>query len=226
MNNKQTEVLFVDDHRGLRDSMASSLSLHDPEFVFLQASNRKEAESLLSSHSDCRTVLLDIMLGDENGLAVLESLRSIRPELNTLVLSALVKPAEIEEAIRHTIQGYITKDADIEEILSALKTVASGHQAFCGESADIMRAMLSDRASSPASTSPAAELLLKYKSLTSSEKEVFDSIAQGLSVRDITELRGRTKKTVENQRTSAFEKMGIHDRHEAIETGKLLGIVQ
>ena len=64
-----------------------------------------------------------------------------------------------------------------------------------------------------------------YKSLSRSEKEVFELLAQKKDVAEIAELLGKKEKTVANLRSLVYQKLDIHDRLDLIEFAKQLGVI-
>ena len=64
-----------------------------------------------------------------------------------------------------------------------------------------------------------------YKSLSRSEKEVFELLAQKKDVAEIAEALGKKEKTVANLRSLVYQKLDIHDRLDLIEFAKQLGVI-
>lgn len=105
----------------------------------------------------------------------------------------------------------------------AVKAVASGNSYFCAVAIEVMKTQFSG-ACGTASADASMELFSKYKLLSAKEKEVFDLIARRMDVAQIARRLGKSVKTVENQRAAAYAKMNVHDRLEAVEAGKVLGL--
>lgn len=215
-----TKILFIDDHTGLRESLAIALKNENPDFDFLQANCSAVAKKILLQNKDCSTLLLDLQVGIENGLSVLEDLRKVNPKIKTLVCTAFYEPLKIEAALKKAVQGFITKTSDIKEIETALKAVVAGKEYFCTEALSVMKSSFSDESDDDNT----ASLFARYKTLSAKEKEIFDLLAKGLSISAIAETLGKKVKTAENQRTVVYSKMNIHDRLEAVEVGKKLGL--
>ncbi|MBP3710412.1 MAG: response regulator transcription factor [Treponema sp.] len=226
-----TKVLVIDDHPGLRQSLVSALEKQTSGFAFLQAKDGTEAQSLLAQNADCRMLLLDVKLGVENGLAVLSELRQLRPDVRVLVYSAFAEPLQIVDAIRAGVQGYITKTAELSEIVEAVRAVADGKPSFCHEAQAVMQAMTDEsmfNGGTAYSTSDderhTLELFRRYRTLTPKEQQVFLLLARKYDVPDIAAALQKSVKTVENQRSAVYAKLGIHDRLGAVEAARVLGI--
>ena len=117
------KILILDDHIGLRNSMAQALTNKNNAFFFLHAANKKDAINQLEANKDCDMILLDIALGAEDGLHILSELRAITPKIKTLVYTALDDQRKMQRAFTLNVQGYITKDSDIDEIEKAIIAV-------------------------------------------------------------------------------------------------------
>ena len=219
------KVLFIDDHNMLRESLSLALQNQIMDFEFLQASSGKEAEAALLKNVDCSVLLLDLRIGNENGLSLLAGLRKIRDDIRTLVCTAFCEPLVVENAMKMNIQGFISKTSDLSEIATALRTVAQGKEYFCAEVVSVMKANYAKIATGLADSSDrTTELFAKYKTLSKKEREIFELLSKKIDPADIAAKLGKSIKTVENQRTAIYAKMNIHDRLEIVEAGKILGV--
>lgn len=223
-----TRILILDDHSALRESLAQTLKAQCADFYFLHAKNGREAEAVLSQNADCSTLLLDIKLDSENGLSLLPALRKIQPALRVLVYSAFAQTLQIEAAIKAGVQGFIPKTSSVQEIVSALKAVSGGNQAFSKDAQNVMKMLLSgenrgNTANSETDTNDTMELFRRYKTLSEKEQEVFLLIAEHLEIPEIAKQLKKSVKTVENQRTAIYTKMNVHDRLGCVEAAQKLG---
>lgn len=219
------KVLFIDDHNMLRESLSLALQNEIMDFEFLQASSGKEAEAALLKNADCSVLLLDLRIGNENGLSLLAGLRKIRSDIRTLVCTAFCEPLVVENAMKMNIQGFISKNSDLSEIATALRTVAQGKEYFCAEAVSVMKANYAKIATGLADSSDrTTELFAKYKTLSKKEREIFELLSKKVDPADIAAKLGKSIKTVENQRTAIYAKMNVHDRLEIVEAGKILGV--
>lgn len=219
------KILFVDDHTCFRESFVLALKKECPAFEFLEAGNGDSARKMLMQNTDCSILLLDLQVGTENGLAILTDLQNIQPDIRVLICTAFFEPLTIENVLKRNVQGFITKTSGLSEIVSALKTVAEGKEYFCSEALTVMKASVSRIPhGSDSAHDNTMELFSRYRTLTLKEKEIFEHLAEGLDAVQIAEKLGKSVKTVENQRSAVYVKMGIHDRLGAVDAGKLLGI--
>ncbi len=214
------KILYLDDHSGLRESLLFILKKEMSDFEFLAAGNGCEAKKLFLQNTDCSTIILDLQVGEENGLKILSELRKIRPQIRTLVCTAFYEPLKIESVLKMNVQGFITKSSELKEIIAALKAVADGKEYYCTEALSVMKSSFKTD-----SSDKLQELFKSYKMLSKKEKEIFVELASGFDVTQIALKLGKSVKTVENQRTAVYAKMNIHSSREIMKAGKLLGIM-
>lgn len=224
------KILILDDHSALRESLAQTLQAQCADFYFLHAQNGNEAKNVLSQNADCSTLLLDIQLENENGLSLLPALRKIQPNLRVLVYSAFAQALQIEAAIKAGVQGFVSKTSTMDELVSAVKAVANGNQAFSKDAQNVMQMLLSGAnastnvENSETNATDTMELFRRYKTLSEKEQEIFSLIAKHLEIPEIAAQLGKSVKTVENQRTAIYTKMNVHDRLGLVEVAQKLGL--
>ena len=171
----QLKILFLDDHAGLRDGIGFLLSQKNENLSFLYVTNREEGEKILRENSEISLAIIDLNLEDESkdGLSALKAFRKIKSDLKAIIFTMYADPIHIEQALKSGVQGYITKNAEIEELENAILTVASGKTCFNSAACRIMQQMIS-----PDSVLNEKFSYMDYKSLTKSEQEVFSLLAQ------------------------------------------------
>ncbi len=216
------KILFLDDHAGLRDGIGFLLSQKNNRLNFFYATNREEGEKILYENNEISLAIIDLNLEDENkdGLSALKSFRKIKADLRAIIFTMYADPIHIEQSLKAGVQGYITKNAEIEELENAILTVASGKTCFNNEASKIMQQMLSSENIVDEKFS-----YMDYKSLTKSEQEVFSLLAQKKEIDEIAKMLSKKEKTVANQRSIIYQKLNVHDRLELIEFAKNIGVL-
>jgi DNA-binding NarL/FixJ family response regulator len=149
-------------------------------------------------------VLLDIDLGHEDGLDWLPRIASAAPKARVLILTALREPSRDEEALRAGARGLVLKSAPPEVLLQAIRGVVAGALWF--DTSALGRPQAPE-------IPPAAG---KLASLTAREREIVSLVGEGLRNDEIARRLGITPKTVKNQLTSVFEKLGVSSRLELV----------
>jgi DNA-binding NarL/FixJ family response regulator len=134
----------------------------------------------------------------------LPRIASAAPEARILILTALREPSRDEEALRAGARGLVLKSAPPEVLLQAIRGVVAGALWFDTSALG--------RPRSP-EVPPAAG---KLASLTAREREIVSLVGEGLRNEEIARRLGITPKTVKNQLTSVFEKLGVSSRLELV----------
>lgn len=190
-------VLVVDDHPLFRTGLAGLLATVPDVEVVGEAGDGAEAVSrALSLRPD--VVLMDLNLPGTPGLEATRRIVSSAPGCAVLVLTMVADDTSVVAALRIGARGYLLKEAGQDEVLTAIRTVASGGAVF----GPGVAARLLDR---PA-TGPA---------LTPREAEVLALLARGSSNPEIARELGVSLKTVQNHVSAVLAKLQVRDRTQA-----------
>lgn len=221
----QLKILFVDDHVGLRDGMTQMLKNKDSSFDFVCASDYESALETLKENRGIKIVILDLNLDGRSGLELIPELKKISPDIAILIYTMFNDVIHVENSLLNGVQGYITKDATIDELASAITTVANGNSYYNKAATELMQSLLANHGREHDITNDLSYLFDNYKSLSKKEREVFILLSQDMHVADIAKKLGKSEKTVINQRTEVYSKLDIKDRHDLLEKAKLLGLI-
>ena len=221
----QLKILFVDDHVGLRDGMTQMLKNKDSSFDFVCASDYESALETIKENRGIKIVILDLNLDGRSGLELIPELKKISPDIAILIYTMFNDVIHVENSLLNGVQGYITKDATIDELASAITTVANGNSYFNKAATELMQSLLVKHGREHDITNDLSCLFDNYKSLSKKEREVFILLSQDMHVADIAKKLGKSEKTVINQRTEVYSKLDIKDRHDLLEKAKLLGLI-
>ena len=221
----QLKILFVDDHVGLRDGMTQMLKNKDSSFDFVCASDYESALETLKENRGIKIVILDLNLDGRSGLELIPEMKKLNPEISILIYTMFNDVIHVENSLLNGVNGYITKDATIDELATAITTVAKGNSYFNKTATEMMQSMLNNHGRAHNITNDLSYLFDNYKSLSKKEREVFILLSQDMHVQDIAKKLGKSEKTVINQRTEVYSKLDIKDRHDLLEKAKLLGLI-
>lgn len=189
------KILLVDDHKIVRDGLKNLINLESDIEVAGEAASGSEALSLIRQHA-YDVVVLDISMPDKNGIDTLHDLKHIAPDLPVLVLSGYAEEQYALNLMRSGCHGYLSKNADSDEIIKAIKKIASGKKYISAELAELMTSELSH---------PSDKQL--HEMLSEREFQVFFKLASGLSPTEIAEQLNISIKTVSTYRSRIMEKM-------------------
>src|SRR4051812_4597708 len=120
--------MVVDDHPMWRDGVARDLTEGGFKVVATAATGR-EALTRAAACSP-RVVLLDLQIPEPNGVEVTATLVAADPTVRVLILSASGEQADVLEAVKPGATGYLVKSASKQDLLAAVRAVASGDTVF------------------------------------------------------------------------------------------------
>ena len=134
---KTINILVVDDHKVFRDGINALLEKVEGVEVVAEASNGKEA---LDQLKKCRVdvVLMDIDMGEMNGIDTTQIVKQLYPDVNILVLSMHGEHNYIIKMLDAGASGYILKNAGMDEMVSAIKCVSKGDSYFSREVSTVL----------------------------------------------------------------------------------------
>ena len=122
----QMEILIIDDHALFRDGLSYLLKQLAEDVSIHEANDESAALAVISNYPVLDLVLLDLTLGDSDGMATLVRLRALAPEIPVIVISAMEESGIIQKAMDSGALGYIPKSSNSAIMLSAVRLVMSG----------------------------------------------------------------------------------------------------
>lgn len=198
------KVLLVDDHALIRAGVRALVSDIPGYAVIGEASNGHHLlEMSLQLEPDI--ILLDISMGDSDGLDALQRLRQTLPHSKVLILSMHTEPRLIMRALACGAHGYLLKDATASEIEHALNALRDGARYL---SPAIAHTVIS-QALVGSQTTPAE--VAEGHNLTARQLEILRLVVRGTSTRDIAAGLGLSVKTVETHRAQIMKRLHIYD---------------
>ncbi|MFE4382172.1 response regulator [Streptomyces cyaneofuscatus] len=201
-------VFLLDDHevvrRGLHDLLGAEPGLE----VVGEASTAAQA---LARGPALRpdVAVLDVRLPDGDGITVCRELRSRMPELACLMLTSFDDEDALLDAIMAGAAGYVLKQISGSDLVSAVRTVATGQSML--DPATTARLMRTLRAPEP--SRPVEDERLSV--LSERERSVLDLVGEGLTNRQIAGRLYLSEKTVKNHISRLLGKLGVERRVQA-----------
>lgn len=198
-------VLVVDDHPVVRRGLCAVLAGEPWVEAVLEASTVEDAlREVLASRVD--VVSMDLSLPDGDGIEATARILGHRPATRVLILTMTEGEDVVVRALRAGAVGYVLKVSDPEEVVGALRTVAGGGMTL---GAHVGPGMLAALRESP------VRLPAPFDRLTAREREVLWRLSLGDSNAKIARYLGLSEKTVRNQLSAVFAKIGVSDRVQA-----------
>jgi DNA-binding NarL/FixJ family response regulator len=208
-----TTVLVVDDHALVREGLSRALRRAGFDVVG-EAADGEEAVALALEHTP-DVVLMDLSLPTMSGIGATKQIRTKLTDTAVIVLSMLSDEAAVSSAFDAGAVGFIGKDSTTQEIVAAVRAVAE-HGALPPGSGTSGSGMVMRRA--PADTSPAL--------ITRREEEVLRLMATGISMEEAASQLFISQKTLKNHLSSIYQKLGSHDRAQAVLKAIRVGLIK
>ena len=205
---RQIRILIVDDHAVIRSGLRMLVEHDSTMSVVALAGNRTEAlECTARERPDI--IILDLLLGDDDGLAFLPQLCNVSPTSRVLVLTGVQDPDSHRRAIRRGARGIVLKEHAAEVLLKAIKKVHAGE-------VWIERSMMSSVIEEFTKPTPSDPEEAKIQTLTNRELEVITLVGEGLKNKQIADRLFISETTVTHHLSSVFAKLDVSDRLELI----------
>ncbi len=196
------KCLIVDDHpiirKGIKDLLVEEGLCH----AVVEAASAEAALAAVRRES-WDLLVLDVALPDKHGLEVLKEVKLLRPTLPVLMLSLYPEREFALRAIKAGASGYLTKDLEPSEVVSAVKSIMTGRRYITASLGNQLAAHL--EAGQPATS---------HALLSDREMEVLRLLGQGKPVSVIADDMALSVKTVSTYRARLLQKLGLHSTAE------------
>jgi len=191
-------VLLVDDHKIMRDGLASLLDGVENITVVAEADCGETAiEKALEYVPD--VAVIDLSLPDIGGIEVARRIIAKDLSIRILVLSMFMDRNCVLESAEAGVRGYLVKDCAAEELVEAIRSIYAGKPYFCTGATEIMLKGLSDDSATRQTSPP----------LTKRELEVLKLTAEGYNTKEIAFELGVSIKMIEIHRSNIRRKLGF-----------------
>ena len=194
-------ILLADDHALVRAGIRSLIEKIPNVEVVGEASTGRQALEMVKTTLP-NLVLMDIAMAELGGLEALPRITKDFPGVKVIILSAHANEEYVIRALRNAAAGYMLKDAATAELQLAIDSVAQDKTYL---SPSISRTVIDsylERVGGP---------LSPLEQLTSRQREILQSIAEGKNTKEIASDLDISFKTVESHRLQLMERLNIHD---------------
>jgi DNA-binding NarL/FixJ family response regulator len=211
---RPTRVMIVEDHLVVGDALATMLGFQSDIEVVGRTRSGTEAVQLAGELRP-DVVLLDIRLEGLNGIEATRRIKNSHPEVRVVVLSMHDAPDMVARAVAVGADGFLPKTASGDEVLSAVRRVASGEAVL---HPSVTGPFLRRVAVSPDTT-------IRDQWLTEREQEVLEHLAEGKSTKEIADALFLGEETVKTHLGRIYQKLGVSDRVQAVAAAIRGGLV-
>jgi len=211
-------VFLADDHVVLLDGLKMLINSQSDMEVVGQAGGGREAVRRVK---DCQpdVVVIDVSMPDLGGAEATEQILKVRPQVRVLALTRHSDQGYLRRLLSAGATGYVLKKTAADELISAIRIVASGRTYIDPTLAGTFMENLLGRATSAQTERPLGEL-------TEREAEVLRLIAWGLSNKEIASQLGVSVKTVEYHKARSTEKLQLRSRTDILRYALAQGWLQ
>lgn len=189
-----TRILIADDHPAMREGLRAAFHREPDIDVVGEAHDGAECLRLHGELAPDIT-LLDLQMPGTDGMTALSQLRERDPAAVVIVLSTFEGEGRVTRALMAGASAYLLKSAPLEDIVDAVRRLASG------------------------GTAAATRQALEGEPLAPREIQVLRHVAQGMGNREIAEVLYVSEDAVKSRMKRILEKLGAHDRAHAVRIG-------
>ncbi len=208
MNKITAKISIVEDHSDIREFLEEIFEETEDLLLFKSYKNAEEAIAFLPK-SDVDIVVVDIGLPGESGIECVKKVKALRPDIQFLMYTIFDRDNNIFESLKAGANGYLLKSAQAEEIIQAVRELASGGSPM---SPGIARKVTTFFFNGKNAKDDFKELGL----LSERQIEVLDNLSKGLLYKEIGDKLGITEGTVKQHINKIYKKLHVQNRTEAI----------
>jgi NarL family two-component system response regulator LiaR len=193
-------ILIVEDQRIVREGLRAVLEDEDEIAIVGEAANGQEAIDLFARLKP-DVVLMDLQMPIVDGPEATRRIRELAPDAHILVLTTYATDEFIFKALRAGARGYLLKDASVDELMAAIRTVHAGQTLLAPAVAARLVVGVSSGGPEP---------------LTPRELEVLTLMGQGRSNAEIADALAIAPRTAKVHVQNILSKLGATNRTEAV----------
>jgi DNA-binding NarL/FixJ family response regulator len=198
-----TRVLLADDHDVVLEGIRSALEALDGfTVVGMATSGQRAVAQTMTLRPDI--VVMDISMPGMNGVDATKEIKARLPETRIVIYTMFSDKEYVLELFRAGIDGYVLKQDPLSDLLLALDAVKSGGTYFSTEAPKVLAEHLRDEVQSERDARTHA-----LDALSDRERQVFELLADGRSVKEIAQALFISPKTVESHKYHIMAKLGV-----------------
>jgi DNA-binding NarL/FixJ family response regulator len=205
MTDRPVRVLLADDHALFRRGLAKLLD-DDPRITIVgEAADGQECLRLADSLRP-EVAIVDLKLPKMNGVELTREIVTRLPKVKVLILTGVEADTQVGEALAVGASGYLLKESEPDAVIAALMAAVHGLFTITGP---VARRTFGAMASRSVRRDA-------FDGVSAREFEILKLMASGLANKQVARQLGLSEKTVRNHVANIYEKLGIHDRSQAL----------
>ncbi len=205
-----TRLIIADDHPIVRAGVRM-LASSRPDFDLVAETSTAEETLQKVAELGPDVLVLDLWLGEDDGLDLLRTLRRERSEVKVLIYSMNDEELYGPRTIQAGARGYLMKDQGLDELARAIEIVVSGKRYLA---ANLLDRMIDGSMNEPPPRNPAEPVPLR--TLTDRELHILRLVGRGLGTGEVARTLGISPKTVGAHRENLKQKLGVGTAQELV----------
>ena len=205
---KKIRLLIIEDNRLLRDGIFKILKPHK-DIIIIAASGDGKNTIVKIKQLKPNIVLLDLGLRSQNSLHVVEIVKKDFPQAKIIVMDLAPVQADILQYVKAGANGFILKDASLNDLLITIRTVSEGATVLPPLLVDSLFSQIVDHA-----VREGKSTLKQAVRMTKREHEVILHLGEGMSNKEISQKMHISSYTVKSHIHNIMEKLALHTRLE------------
>jgi DNA-binding NarL/FixJ family response regulator len=209
MTSEETiKVLLVDDHDLLRRGMKTMLESEGSIEVIGEASDGMKVLAMVEENIP-DVILIDVIMPNKDGIEATREVKEAYPNVGVVVLSGHDDQQFVFDALKAGASGYILKTAELEEVVTTVKSVAAGEGKLDPQLALRVLTEFQNYQRNEASE--------VYQPLTPREREILQLMSEGLPNKTIASRLSISERTVTTHVANIYSKLHVNNRVSAIQ---------
>ena len=207
-------IAIVDDHAIVRSGLKQFFSEQVDLRVTGEAANGREALDLVRK-GEVDVLVMDLSMPDQSGVDALAAIKARAPDLPVLILSGFPEEHYATTLLKQGASGYLNKECDPQEIVTAIRTVYRGRKYITSGVAQL----LADGLSGAGDKAP-------HETLSEREFQVFLRLAKGETIGHMADSMSLSVQTVSTYRSRVMEKMNLSSNSDLTYYALKNGLIQ
>ena len=208
MTTEPIRVVLIDDHDLLRRGIKTMLESEDDIEVVGEGSDGSGAAQLVED-TTADVVLVDVIMPTKDGIEATREIKDAHPNVAVVVLSGHDEQRFVFDAVKAGASGYLLKTAELDEVVSTVRSVARGEMQLDPQLASqVLNEFEGYR------TQDVAEA---FQPLTPREQEILSLMSEGLPNKAIASRLSISERTVTTHVANIYSKLHVNNRVSAIQ---------
>lgn len=208
-------VLIVDDHPIIRQGVRSLLGAFPDITVVGEADSPTTVEQQIAERGP-DVILLDVRLGQHNGIQIARNLRRTHPNCRVIILTTYDDDDYLFGALEAGAHAYLLKDASLDELPASIRAVYAGKR--------LLSPLLMDRVLAEFHHL-AEDKTAEVHGVSAKDQELLGFMADGLTNRQIAEQLNYSEATVKKRVQEVLESLGVANRTQAVALAIRQGLI-